>query len=161
MFCNQCGSNLPDDAIFCSNCGNKIKTEYFCKNCGKITTGKFCTKCGEPTGIVLGTASKTTSIIVNPAENTNGISPYIAHQHIIVSNTETQTSTKNKWVAFALCLIVGYFGVHRFYVGKIGSGIIYLLTGGIFGIGWIVDLICILCNSFTDKQGKYLVNNNL
>ena len=51
---------------------------------------------------------------------------------------------KNKWIAFFLCLFLGYFGAHKFYEGRIGMGILYLLTIGLFGIGWIVDIILIL-----------------
>lgn len=47
---------------------------------------------------------------------------------------------KNKWVVFFLCLFFGVFGVHRFYERKIITGIIYLLTLGLGGIGVIVDL---------------------
>ena len=51
---------------------------------------------------------------------------------------------KNKWVAFFLCLFFGVFGIHKFYEGKILFGIVYLLTGGLFGIGYIVDLVILL-----------------
>ncbi len=50
----------------------------------------------------------------------------------------------NKWVAFLLCLFLGVLGIHKFYEGKIIFGLIYLFTGGLFGIGWIVDCILIL-----------------
>lgn len=66
-------------------------------------------------------------------------------------------SEKSKWVAFFLCLFLGFFGFHRFYVGKIGTGILYLCSGGLFGIGAIVDCIMILCGSFKDKYGYKLV----
>ena len=48
---------------------------------------------------------------------------------------------KNKWVSFFLCLFLGTLGIHKFYESKIIFGIVYLCTGGIFGIGVIVDLI--------------------
>lgn len=51
---------------------------------------------------------------------------------------------KNKWLAFFLCLFLGVYGAHKFYEGRIGLGILYLFTGGLFGIGWIVDCICLL-----------------
>ena len=65
-------------------------------------------------------------------------------------------SVKSKGVAAVLCFFLGLFGIHRFYVGKIGTGIIWLFTGGLFGIGAIVDFIMILCGSFTDKAGTFL-----
>lgn len=48
---------------------------------------------------------------------------------------------KNKWTAFFLCLFLGWIGAHKFYEGRIIFGIIYILTGGLFGVGVIVDLI--------------------
>lgn len=47
---------------------------------------------------------------------------------------------KSKGLAYFLCIILGVFGVHRFYLGKVVSGILYLLTLGFFGIGVLVDL---------------------
>lgn len=51
---------------------------------------------------------------------------------------------KNKWVSFLLCLFLGIFGIHKFYEGRILFGIIYLFTGGIFGIGVILDLVILI-----------------
>lgn len=79
--------------------------------------------------------------------------PFVQPQVIINNQTITKptVSTKNKTVALLLCIFLGLLGIHRFYVGKIGTGIIYLFTGGLFGIGWIVDIISIAAGSFKDK----------
>lgn len=65
-------------------------------------------------------------------------------------------SPYNRWLAFALCLLLGVLGIHRFYVGKIGTGILYIFTGGLCGVGALVDLITIACGSFRDINGQIL-----
>ena len=58
--------------------------------------------------------------------------------------------------ALVLILILGGLGAHRFYVGKPGTAILFILTGGGFLIWWIIDLIAILNGSFTDSDGNTL-----
>jgi hypothetical protein len=65
-------------------------------------------------------------------------------------------SDKSAATVLVLCLIVGGFGVHRFYVGKVGTGILWALTGGLLGIGWLVDVIVIASGQFKDSQGRRL-----
>ena len=65
-------------------------------------------------------------------------------------------SIKNKWVALLLAIFLGAFGIHRFYVGKVGTGIMYLVTLGFFGVGVLFDIVIILLGSFTDKGGNFL-----
>ncbi len=62
-------------------------------------------------------------------------------------------STKSRLVAALLCFFLGSLGVHRFYVGKTGTGILMLLTLGGLGIWTLIDFIMILVGSFKDKGG--------
>ena len=66
------------------------------------------------------------------------------------------TSSKNWLAALLLCIFLGTLGIHRFYVGKVGTGILMLLTGGVFGVLWIIDIIMLAVGSFTDKGGRFL-----
>ena len=67
-------------------------------------------------------------------------------------------SPKSRAAALLLCFFFGVFGIHRFYVGKVGTGVLYFLTVGGFGIGWLIDMITIACGVFRDSQGNYLKN---
>ncbi|MBD5128492.1 MAG: NINE protein [Ruminococcaceae bacterium] len=60
---------------------------------------------------------------------------------------------KNKTLTLILCVLFGYLGMHRFYVGKNKSGIVWLLTGGLCGIGWIIDIILICTDKFDGVTG--------
>lgn len=63
---------------------------------------------------------------------------------------------KKRTTAMILCIFLGCFGAHRFYVGKIGTGVLWLLTLGFCGIGTLIDLICIIGGTFTDEMGNTL-----
>jgi len=64
---------------------------------------------------------------------------------------------KNKWKSFFLCLFLGWFGVHRYYERKIFTGVLYTLTLGLFGIGVLIDLWCILITPKipVEQSGQY------
>ena len=109
----------------------------FCKHCGaKIPEAAVvCTHCGCQVEEIK--QSEQPSIVINNA-NTN-------------SNVNTNTNVggygrrpRNKWVAFILCLLLGFVGAHKFYEGRAGMGILYIFTGGLFGIGWLIDCIALL-----------------
>ncbi|HEY8892404.1 MAG TPA: NINE protein [Clostridium sp.] len=74
-----------------------------------------------------------------------------------VNMTYSQNISKKNWlVTLLLCVFLGAFGVHRFYTGKIGTGILMLITAGGFGIWIIFDVIMIATNSFRDVKGLEL-----
>lgn len=72
--------------------------------------------------------------------------------------TQLMVSPKSRWLAFFLCFFLGYLGVHRFYTGKIGTGIFWLFTGGAFGIGWFIDTLSLLFGGFRDGSGLPIKN---
>jgi TM2 domain-containing membrane protein YozV len=67
-------------------------------------------------------------------------------------------SPKRRSVALALCVVLGIFGLHRFYVGKIGTGFVWLMTMGALFFGWMFDFFYIATGNFKDIDGKRLVN---
>lgn len=68
-------------------------------------------------------------------------------------------SEKNWLATLLLCLFLGALGVHRFYVGKIGTGILQLITLGGCGIWTIIDFVMIIVGKFTDKDGNAITND--
>ena len=108
---------------FCKRCGTSILEEaVICPNCGCQVEE---IKRAEQPSIVINNANNNTNTNVNPAM--------------------FGVRIRNKWIAFFLCLFFGYFGAHKFYEGKAGTGLLYLFTVGLFGIGWIIDCINLLC----------------
>lgn len=73
-----------------------------------------------------------------------------------MANYVTSTSDKSKKTALLLCVFLGWIGIHYFYVGRIGMGLLYFFTFGFCGIGWIVDIIKIAMGSFRDNVGAPL-----
>jgi len=69
------------------------------------------------------------------------------------------TSDKSNTVALLLCLFIGILGVHRFYVGKVGTGVLQLVTLGGLGIWALIDMIMIILQKFTDGEGNTLKFN--
>ena len=73
-----------------------------------------------------------------------------------MAHYQTMTSDKDKDTALLLCIFGGIIGLHQYYVGNIGKGLLYTFTAGLFCFGWIGDIIKILLGSFRDNTGAPL-----
>jgi len=72
-------------------------------------------------------------------------------------NSNSISSSQQDWlVALLLCFFIGVIGAHRFYVGKIGTGLLMVFTLGGLGIWTFVDLILIIVGKFKNKDGEVL-----
>ncbi len=69
-----------------------------------------------------------------------------------------EKSDRSFVATIVLCLFLGWLGAHRFYAGKIGTGILMALTGGGFVIWNVIDFIIILVGNFTDAEGRVIKN---
>lgn len=67
-----------------------------------------------------------------------------------------EKSPKSFVAAVLLCFFLGPLGIHRFYVGKIGTGLLMLVTLGGFSIWYIIDFVIIVCSKFHDKKGRLI-----
>jgi TM2 domain-containing membrane protein YozV len=67
-------------------------------------------------------------------------------------------SGKSRLTALLLCFFLGAFGIHRFYVGKVGTGVLWLLTLGVLGIGALIDFVMIATGSFRDADGLVVLD---
>lgn len=74
-----------------------------------------------------------------------------------MSTFTTSTSHKSRKKALLLCIFLGFFGAHNFYVGRYGRGILYAFTAGGVMFGWFHDIICILLGRFKDQYGNTLI----
>ena len=67
-------------------------------------------------------------------------------------------SAKSRKIDTLLCTFLGFAGVHRFYEGKIGTGILWLLTLGLFGVGYFIDFIKVITGKSIDKEGNPILS---
>ncbi len=112
------------DQVFCKFCGEKIDADcVVCPHCGKQVKD-------------LKSEQTQPQIVINNANNNSNTN--------VNAGIAPGCRMVNKWVSFWLCVFLGYLGAHKFYEGKIGMGILYMCTAGLFGIGWILDIFTIL-----------------
>lgn len=74
---------------------------------------------------------------------------------------DSGSSDKSRGIALALGIPLGVFGAHRFYVGKVGTGLLQLCTLGGCGLWWLYDMILIFTGAFTDAEGRRVVKWDL
>lgn len=136
MFCQKCGAQFGLNDDLCPSCGALRQGKKFCQNCGQAIDDDcvVCPKCGKQVSQLK--REQPQIVINNENNNTN--------TNINRTGGFAMGQPKNKWIAFLLCLVLGVFGAHKFYEGKIGMGILYLFTFGLLGIGWFIDLIALL-----------------
>lgn len=124
-FCKFCGEKIPMDAVICTKCGRQVEQLQGAKN--------------------------DSPIIINNNNNNNN-NAASASAGATQGNVSRRKKCCDKWISFLLCLFIGYLGIHKFYEGKIGTGILYLFTGGLFIFGWLGDIFSIL-----NKSNPYYV----
>lgn len=95
----------------------------------------------------------TSETPVQASVPTSGIVPNAGPSVQPMAHAPLPVSNKGFVPAILLCFFLGSLGVHRFYVGKIGTGILMLLTLGGLGIWTIIDFVRIVIGSFKDKDG--------
>ncbi len=146
------------------NCTNHPETEAFgvCAYCGK----PFCKECMVEVKGRMYCKDDLGNVFDEAKQSNAGGQPIIN-----ITNTNDNANVnnnvggfygaprKNKTVALILC-ILGFFGIaglHRMYVGKVGSGVLHLFTAGICYVGTVIDLISILSGGFRDSYGQPLL----
>lgn len=136
MKCPRCGIE-SEGCVYCPECGMQLMYD------SAKTAHQTQSQQGAPP---------------QPPSNTYvypGNSAYQQPQPVYQVNNQyyNTASHKSRLAALLLAIFLGYFGIHRFYAGKVGTGIIWLFTGGLFGIGCIIDIVLIACGTFKDGNG--------
>ena len=125
MKCSSCGAQIAENARYCSYCGTEARA-----NAQPVYQ--------QPEPII-------------HVHNHYYQQPDESYSKVIY--LEPQKSSKSRLMLLLLFWFAGVLGGHKFYSGKIGTGFLYLFTGGLFGIGLIVDFFSILFGSPTDQDG--------
>ena len=122
--------------MFCRNCGLELNNQAgTCPHCGiQINKGvQYCQSCGKTT---------------QPTDK-------------VCINCNTKLAGGKDWLTTLLLnIFVGYLGVHRFYTGNIGIGLLQLFTVGGCGVWTIIDLVLIVTDNYKDGDGQPLDKTN-
>ena len=153
--CPECGRQISRKALVCPGCGYTFEKTKFCKFCGSNIPedSVVCTKCGRQVENIAGSDK---GIVINNNNNASAAASAVA----VNNGMQGFVSPKSRLVTLLLCLFLGWLAIHRFYVGKVGTGIlmILLMCTGIGEIWLFIDFIIILCGGFTDNFGRRIIN---
>ena len=153
-------------SIHCKNCGANVKftkkeSTATCKYCNTIYYKEdFFSTNNDPISIPGETSHTYTNSIqhtkickfcASKIDVNETICPHCGNKipnynFSYKNSTITNNSNYNKYIELFLCLILGMYGVHKFYKGKFFMGLIYLFTFGLFGIGWLIDCLVLIGN---------------
>lgn len=122
-FCKFCAAQIPADAVLCTSCGRQVEQ-------------------------LQGANSAQPQVVINNSNTNSNIASATAVAAVGIHGGKK----KSKWVCLCLWLFLGFFGGHKFYDGKIGTGLLYMFTCGLFCVGWFIDLFAIL-----NKPNPYYV----
>lgn len=130
--CIKCGAQIPVDAMICPVCGANQETQQ--------------------------------EDAQQPQQEQQPVQPVVEQQQQQTNEPNPEVGEKDKTTTLILCILpyfVQIHGIHRFYTGHIGIGIIQLLTWGGCGIWTLIDLIQIISGKFTDAEGKQLKGKDI
>lgn len=128
--------------MYCRNCGKElIGVPEICLGCGAKPLGgsRFCHNCGAKTGPMTEFCTECGA-------------------KLGVKTLDTNVSPKSRLAVTLLAWFLGQLGIHRFYLGKIGTGLLMLFTLGGFCIWALIDFIIAVTGNMKDKEGKPITN---
>ena len=149
--CTNCGAWMPIDAVSCFRCGAPFVYPTMSNPNPNLQPVNYPS--GNPQA-----ANRQRSD--NPsrrqqkkkAAHTQNHKNHTEAANITITISDENGSWKNKWTAFFLCLFLGWIGAHKYYEGKIGTGLLYTFTVGLCGVGWFIDIFKYAC-----KPNPYFV----
>jgi len=140
-----------------------------CHNCGAGARGNFCEYCGTKLNNNQNTgcrpqppAAPQPKYSYHYHYTNDRQQPFAANPGSYGSRPQPPPpcakcdgkSPKSLPACFIVCLLFGVLGIHRFYAGKIATGLLYFFTGGLFAFGYLTDLAVILAGGFKDGKGR-------
>lgn len=137
-YCSNCGTELQDEYEFCPECGQAVSD-----NLANICNGEFkkCKNCGARMPADMFYCLECGMLFDNHETSFKDVIRRIFNMKKKRQPTYIYDNAwKSRSVSLVLCIFLGMLGVHRFYEGKNITGIIYLCTLGLLGVGWVFDI---------------------